>query len=184
MRVLVVGLGNRMYGDDGYGDLLAQFLEECGASGFDVFHGAHLGLGMLGYLAGYDVIVFIDIVERGLVEEGPGSVGILEIDPSKAGVAEYAYMFSRETDNHSVSPAHLIALLYAAGQYRGTAYIIGVVPESLEFGKPVSEPVKKATGRVLEMLDDLLAKLGLGNYTIPKDCVEEKMQRISGLVLD
>ncbi len=184
MRVLVVGLGNRMYGDDGYGDLLAQFLEECGASGFEVFHGSHLGLGMLGYLAGYDVIVFIDIVDPELVGGGPGDVGVLEIDPSRADAAEYAYMFSRETDNHAVSPAHLVALLYAAGQYRGKAYIVGVVPQSTEFGKPVSEPVKRATPRVLEKLEALLARLGVENTWIPRECVVEKMMSLSGLALE
>ncbi len=184
MRVLVVGLGNRMYGDDGYGDLLAQFLEECGVYGFDVFQGSHLGLGMLGYLAGYDAIVFLDIVEPGLVGDKPGDVGVLEIDPSRADTAEYAYMFSRETDNHAVSPAHLVALLYATGQYRGKAYVVGVVPQTTEFGRPLSGPVKRATPMVLERLEKLLVRLGVRSISIPKECVVEKMMNVSTLVLD
>jgi len=177
MRVLVIGLGNRMYGDDGYGDVLAEALESCGARGFDVLRGGHAGLGLLGYLSEYDVVVFIDVVGPELGGE-PGSVTVLEMDPARVSGEECAELLSREVDPHAISPVHLVALLYATGVFRGKAYLIGVVPRSLEFGKPLSQTVFEATPKVLDVLRRILTRLGLTEFSWDEDCVLSHLERI------
>lgn len=177
MKVLVVGLGNRMYGDDGYGDALVEALEFCGVRGFDTLKGGHSGLGLLGYLSGYDAIVFIDVIGPELGGK-PGSVAVLEIDPTRVPKREYVELLSKEVDPHAVSPAHLVALLYAAGVFRGKAYLVGVVPGSLEFGKPLSQTVVKATPKVLVALRRILRGLGLAEFSWDDSCVLSYLERL------
>lgn len=177
VRALVVGVGNRMYGDDGYGDLLVEALERCGARGFETFRGSHLGLGMLGFLEGYDVLVFIDVVDPSLGGD-PGNVVTMEIDPTRVPAEEYGPIV-RGTDSHRVSPAHLVALLYSSGLFRGKAYLVGVVPGTLEFGRPVSETVLKATPKVLKSLESLLKSLGLENFYWDSECLVKTIRELS-----
>ena len=166
-----------MYGDDGYGDLFVEALERCGAKGFETFRGSHLGLGMLGFLEGYDILVFIDIIDSSLGGE-PGNVVTVEIDPEKVPAEEYG-LIVRGTDSHVVSPAHLVALLYSSGLFKGKAYLVGVVPKTLEFGKPVSETVLKATPKVLKSLETLLKSLGLEDYSWNSECLVRTIWELS-----
>ena len=73
MKVLVLGLGNDLYGDDGVGPAVVRMLEERGAAGrasygvdvgVDYLACSLSGLALLDVVVGYDALVIIDTILR------------------------------------------------------------------------------------------------------------------------
>ena len=73
MKILVLGLGNDLYGDDGVGPEVVRKLEERGAAapasygadvGVDYLACALSGLALLDVVVGYDALVIIDTILR------------------------------------------------------------------------------------------------------------------------
>ncbi|MGC8916645.1 MAG: hydrogenase maturation protease [Thermoanaerobaculum sp.] len=70
--VLVVGVGNILLGDDGIGVRLAQELgQRLLLAGVEVVDGGTLGLSLLPYLAGREVLVVLDAMRNG---QPPGTL--------------------------------------------------------------------------------------------------------------
>jgi hydrogenase maturation protease len=83
MRILVLGLGNDLLGDDAVGLLAARALaaELHGDADVDVVESAVSGLALLDHLVGYDRALLLDAVQTGRCPEG----SVLEIDPRDLG---------------------------------------------------------------------------------------------------
>ncbi|WP_052886260.1 hydrogenase maturation protease [Thermoproteus uzoniensis] len=145
-RLLVVGLGNPIYGDDGFGSCLAQFLSS--TNPFVLDGNAH-GIGVLGNLADYDVLIFVDVDAR----LPPGAVAVERIEGSLT-VAE-----TRLVDAHRTPPSLLVGYLRAMGR-NPKAYLIAVGPKRVEPLSPPSEEVLNASHIVLSELRAKLAEFG------------------------
>lgn len=75
-RVLVLGIGNIFYGDDGIGSILARNLTSSfNAQNVDVIDGGTTGLGLLYLLDDYSDLIVIDSVDIG---REPGEVFLFE----------------------------------------------------------------------------------------------------------
>ncbi|MEM3326844.1 MAG: hydrogenase maturation protease, partial [Thermoproteus sp.] len=97
-RLRVVGLGNPIYGDDGFGSCLAQYLSLF--NDFVLDGNAH-GVGILGNLTDANVLVFIDVDIR----LPPGAVALERIEGSLT-VDE-----TRMVDAHRAPPSLLVGYL-------------------------------------------------------------------------
>jgi hydrogenase maturation protease len=145
-RLLVVGLGNPIYGDDGFGSCLAQYLSLFNPF---VYDGNAHGIGILGNLVDYDVLVFLDIDVR----LPPGAVAVERIEGSLT-VPE-----TRLVDAHRMPPSLLVGYLRAMGK-NPKAYLIAVGPKSLEPLAPASREVVEAAPLVVAELRKKLAEFG------------------------
>jgi len=150
--ILVIGVGNPMYGDDAFGPLFVEALRECGypcpteTSEGGVFYLAAL-------LEGKRLCIFIDAV--GEEYGGEGEVVVLRLDPERLDGLDYAVLFSRETSPHTVTPAHIVGMAYSAGLFRGQAVVLGIVTTRLGFGRGVSPVVIRSVKDVCEKLSDI-----------------------------
>lgn len=159
-RVLVVGLGNPVLGDDGVGWRVAQEVEKqiaFHASRFtfhiDVDYHVGGGLGLMERMVGYDAAIVIDALNLGRGEIG--TIHCFELD---------------ELPNPSLGhlgSAHETNLQTALelGRQMGVALpqrvmVVGVQAENVfdlaeEFSPSVAAAVPQATQRVMELLTNL-----------------------------
>jgi len=143
--VKVVGVGNRMYGDDGLGPCLVFALRNCvrsvagsndGSVRVDYVVLDRPSHGDIGLLEDGDVILFVDsspqegIVLNRVELSRASSDDLVEAVGSSAG--------------HNLSPLLLLALAFAAGLLRGKkAYLLTVGPLAPEFGRGLSSVAVK-----------------------------------------
>ena len=156
-RILVAGIGNVFLGDDGFGVALADRLARtelpCGVEvvdygirGMDLAYALH---------EGWDVVVFLDAMPRGLE---PGTLSVLEPDLDGLEAA---------VDAHGMDPVKVLGLARALGGELPRVLVVGCEPRDVMRGDEedvvatVSEPVRAALDEgvrlVRSLLEDLLA---------------------------
>jgi len=116
-RVCFLGLGNKDYGDDGFGVRLAERLIEQGMA--DVIVAGTVPERWIAQAGSYDHIVFVDAVEFG---GEPGDVVFLD---SSEMIARFP-----QISTHKISLGVLAQ--WAEGNGRTRAWLLGVQPESLK----------------------------------------------------
>jgi hydrogenase maturation protease len=157
-RILVAGIGNIFFGDDGFGVEVANRLlqrADPAPPGVRVvefgIRGLHLAYELLD---GYDVLVLIDALPVG---EEPGTVVLVEAElpePPSAGDD-----IAPTVDAHSMSPALVLGMLASLGGTIDHIYVVGCQPRTIEEGIGLSEVVAAAVTPAVEMVDELLAEL-------------------------
>jgi len=161
-RVLVVGVGNLLRRDDGFGIVVAQRLEALGnlPAGVRVTETGIAGVGLVQDLMdGYDALVIVDAVSRG---GAPGTLYLLE-----PGVPDIRGWTDEErraflADLHQVEPSKALGLAAALGVLPPTVRILGCEPadcDEAEIGltPAVARAADLTVERVLLLLDELLA---------------------------
>jgi hydrogenase maturation protease len=153
-RVLVAGIGNIFFGDDGFGvevvkhvntdALPTEVRDRAKVADFGI-RGVHLAYELLD---GYDALVLVDAMPLG---EQPGTVATFEpdvdsIDPT--GV-----------DAHSMSPAIVLGLLAGLGGHVPRVVVVGCEPMTLDEGIGLSEPVSAAVPVAAEAVQRVLVDL-------------------------
>ncbi|MDQ6838410.1 MAG: hydrogenase maturation protease [Actinomycetota bacterium] len=151
--VLVAGIGNIFFGDDGFGVEVANRLKALPARpGVRVvefgIRGLHLAYELLD---GYDTLVLIDAVSIG--DEAPGTVVVVEPDRSSAD--------SPAIDAHSMNPEVVLGMLETLGGQVRRVLVVGcqpaVIDETMGLSAPVAGAVEQAIRVVDELLDELMA---------------------------
>ena len=141
-RVVVMGMGNPMRGDDAAGSLVAQRIEESpGVSAIDaeVVPENYLSLVVD---RRPDTVVLIDSMELG---SAPGSVAFLDRDQ----IAGYG------PTTHRVPMSLLMSVLERETGAR--VFAIGIQPAHTEFLNPVSDAVLASIDEIAGMLNHALA---------------------------
>lgn len=130
-RVLIVGVGNVLHGDDGFGVEVSRRLatRELPAN----VHVAETGIGGIHLvhelMAGFDVLIVLDAVDHG---RPPGTV--LVIEPLVADVVEMPIMERHDllADMHLATPERALMVARAVGVLPAHTVIIGCQPVDLE----------------------------------------------------
>lgn len=161
-------MGNPLYGDDGFGSCLAQFLLPF--NDFVQDGNAH-GIAGIGSLLGHRVLVFVD-VDYGLP---PGAVALARIEGS------LTLGQTRLLDSHRATPSVLVGYLRAMGR-EVEAWLVAVGPRSLDPLSPPSPEVLTAAPKALELLSEVVSRYG---YRLkwegdPRAAVEECYRRVLG----
>jgi len=151
MRILVAGIGNVFFGDDGFGVEVAN-----GLAGSPLPEGVRLGeYGIRGVhlayelLEGYDVLVLVDAMPMGAT---PGTVALVEVDPADLeGPAT--------VDAHSMSPASVLAALGRLGGEIGRVVLVACEPSCLDEGIGLSAVVRAAVQPGIEAVRSLVEEL-------------------------
>ncbi|MCU1428319.1 MAG: hupD1 [Actinomycetia bacterium] len=152
-KVLVAGIGNIFFGDDGFGVEVAGRLatrprsEAVRVADFGI-RSVHLAYELLD---GYDTLVLIDAVPMG---EAPGTVAVLEpeIDVVVAGSEP-------SVDAHSMDPVTVLTTLAGLGGSVDRVLVVGCQPGVMDEGIGLSQPVAEAVDRAVDAIEDLLIEI-------------------------
>ncbi len=151
-RVLVLGVGNILRTDEGFGPHAANELNRRFelAPGTTAIDGGTSAMELLEDMAGVDLLLILDAVASG---RPPGSIVRL------AG-EEVPRFFTSKMSPHQVGIADVLASLALTGESPGETVIIGVEPASLELGMELSPAVAAAVPRVIDMAVGEMRRVG------------------------
>jgi hydrogenase 3 maturation protease len=135
-KVVIVGIGNVLRGDDGFGPLLIEKLNgTVDALCFDAGTAPENYIGKI-IQAKPDTVLFVDAVSG-------------ELNPGEYEILDKTDILGAGFTTHDLSPKMLIEFLEK--ETTAAIFMLGVQPQSLVLGDGLSEPVKKALYEV-EML--------------------------------
>lgn len=142
MTTLVLGLGNRLMSDDGFGvevlTLLSSRYRFSGA--VRLLDGGTLGLDLLPYLEDVDNLLIIDALET---QAPPGEVSRLEGD-------EVPRAFASKLSVHQMGVQDLLAVAELQGHLPARLVVWGVQPQSVEVGLDLTPTVAAALPDVVQ----------------------------------
>lgn len=150
-RICVVGIGNVLLGDDGFGPLAVEMFRcgyECGPN-VEILDLGTPGLDLAPYLYDTDLVVIVDAVHA---EQKPGTLCVYcEAD-----------LLSRRAqlrlNAHDPGVQESLAQLRLAGHAPSELIIIGVVPESCTLGKGFSPSVLSTSSVAADNIARLLVE--------------------------
>jgi hydrogenase maturation protease len=153
-RFAVLGLGNRIQGDEALGALAVealhrQFNGDPEWRGVDLIDGGTVGLGLLPYLEDLAGLIVVDVIDAAAQ---PGT--LVELD----GIAPPAG--PEPLSVHDLGAAELLGALLVSGRMPGRVRIIGLQPARIDLGTELSAPVAAALPRLCARIQELLVDWG------------------------
>ncbi|HTR25235.1 MAG TPA: hydrogenase maturation protease [Terriglobales bacterium] len=155
-HVCVIGLGNVLMGDDGFGSLAVEEFRceyECG-SNVEILDLGTPGLDLAPYLYGTDLVIIADAVQPH-EKEKPGTLCIYREDDLLAQRAQL------RLTAHDPGLQESLVQLRLVGHAPFELIIVGVVPESCDFGKGISSAVLNTSLAAVDHLACLLVERGI-----------------------
>ncbi len=141
--ILIVGVGNLIQRDDGFGvHLIRALAEESLPDDVDLFDGGTLGPEMLPWLEGRQKIVFIDSVNA---EMEPGTV--FRFEPHNL-----QYQTEEKTSLHQIGLIDTLSMAELMGTAPEEVVIIGVQPKVVEWGEELSPELQKVIPKVINLV--------------------------------
>ena len=154
--IRIIGIGNRMHGDDGIGPCLAYALRKCSArvEGVNIIPLDLPNHGDIALLEEPDIIVFVDASpERG--------VRVYRLEPSRLSSLEMVRL-AQAGSGHAISPITLVALASAAGLIEGKeVYLLTIGPLEPGFGSGLSPKAVELGVEAVRRLVGLLSGKGV-----------------------
>jgi hydrogenase maturation protease len=159
-RVVVIGLGNRVRGDDAAGLEAVRWLRRAAPAGVEVVEHEGDAAALLDHWQGAALAVVVDAVRAG---GQPGSLHRLEVVPGReagSGIADRAWQVS----SHALGLAEAVALAGALGRLPGRLVLVGIEGASFSAGDALSPPVaatvERAAAEVLALVTGQNATAG------------------------
>ena len=145
-RVAVVGVGQRLRGDDGAGPAVARRLAALAGASLQVVDAGHAPENCLGPIVrfGPDLILFVDAARGGLA---PGELTWLRPDEAD----------SRGGSTHTLSLAMLAA--YLSAETGAAVHVLGIEPGEMAFGEGLSPVVEETVAQAAATFTDYWRKL-------------------------
>jgi hydrogenase maturation protease len=153
VRVLILGVGNRLLGDDGAGSYFAEALSSMNIPEWmRVVDGGIGGIELLEEIEDCGILFVVDSLSP---EEGePGDVRVYRVDRSSVD-REILLKHLISSWSHGVTAEVLIAAAVAMGKLPET-YVVGIVPSSIDLREGLSPEVKMAFPKVLDVITRIL----------------------------
>lgn len=153
MSILVLGLGNTIMTDDGFGVRAVEALASRYRfpAGVQLLDGGTLGLDLLPYLEGIERLLIIDALQ---MDAAPGAVFRL------AG-EEVPRAFASKLSVHQMGVQDLLAVSELMGHLPGELAVWGVQPESIEMGTELTPLVAAAIEPVVAGVLEELRRWGV-----------------------
>jgi len=154
--VLVLGLGNRLLGDDAAGPLVidslgARALEDAGASEAQwvLQDGGTIGLGLLPAIEDSSGLIAVDATRFGA---SAGTVRVFE------GAALHQLLIGRKSSAHEVALADLVAAAALRGTLPSRCALVAVEPAVTEIGLKPSPEVESAIPTLCAAVHEVLQR--------------------------
>jgi len=138
-----LGIGNKLRADDGVGSALANRLKS--RLNATVIDAEEVPENYLGPIIADNPEVLI-ILDAASMDAPPGSLAIIETDN----------IASSGLSTHSASLELFFLVLQS--EIQPDTFILGIQPQTMEFGAPMSEPVRKAFVQIEQALLNILPK--------------------------
>jgi hydrogenase maturation protease len=165
-RILIAGIGNIFWGDDGFGVEVAGRLAghpfpagvkvaDFGIRGFDLAYAL---------MDGYETTILVDACSG---EGEPGSLFVIEPDVNNVDSAQSHQTF---VDPHGMNPLNVLKMAKNMGGELKRVLIVGCVPATLgpdEGQMGLSEPVAAAVGECVKVIDSLVTRILAGKSLAP-----------------
>jgi hydrogenase maturation protease len=154
--ILVLGLGNRLLGDDAAGPLAIDQLERAACveslPGVLLKDGGTIGLGLLPAIEGAAGLIAVDAARLGLA---PGTVTVLEGDAMDRALG------GRKATAHEVALADLVAAAALEGALPAQRALVAVEPVSVAVARAPSPVIAAAIPRMCDAVRTLVASWAL-----------------------
>ena len=153
-HVSVVGIGNVLLGDDGFGPLVVEMFRceyEC-ESGVEILDLGTPGLDIAPYLYDRDLVILIDAVQSDAM---PGTVCLFQENEITNHRAQL------HLTGHDPGIQDSLAHLRLAGHAPKELIVVGTAPKSSEFGSGISPDVLTASSNALVTIARLLQDRGV-----------------------
>ncbi|MHB0991063.1 MAG: HyaD/HybD family hydrogenase maturation endopeptidase [Burkholderiales bacterium] len=152
--VLVLGLGNLLWADEGFGVRAVECLsgQWMFRDGVRVMDGGTQGLYLLPYIEGCTRLLILDAVDYGLP---PATIKIVENEHVPA------FMGARKMSLHQTGFQEVLLLAMLRGWHPEDMVLVGMQPEMLEdYGGSLTDSVKNKLPASLEIAVDFLRRWG------------------------
>ncbi len=148
----VIGLGNPLMGDDGFGLVaLERIREEWRLEGdVELADGGTWGMSLLPLIENAERVILLDAIAAGAQ---PGEIVVLERD-------RLPVYLSRKLSPHQVDMKDVLAVAELRGTLPLETVAIGVQPKSVEMGLGLSAEVESAIDRTVETVVARLREWG------------------------
>ena len=140
--VKIIGLGNRLRGDDAIGPVVIDELKRWNISGFELIDAGADAFLVLEHLMQSEPVVIVDCAKMNSV---PGEVRIVDSPALDSAVTEGAISL------HGYSLAEVFRLAQNTGEIPPCS-VIGVEPFKIEFNTGLSGIVEEKIPRIIEMI--------------------------------
>ena len=183
--VLIAGMGNVLRSDDGFGVEVARHLARYAAydgtgvelRGSQDNHSHEMadqmsqavkvievGIGGIHLvqelMAGYDVLVIVDAMERGSL---PGTVHVLEAEVEDLDNWPADHRADFLADMHYATPSKAMILAKALGILPRSVFLVGCQPvDTDDLGIGLSDPVARAVGVAVSEIEKIVAAAATG----------------------
>ena len=159
MRILIVGVGNILHGDDGFGvEVARQLAARPQHPGVEVIETGIGGIALVQELqAGYDALIVLDAVDRG---RPPGTVMVIEPDVIDVTGMPSSQKHDLLADMHLATPERALMVAQALGVLPDRRFLIGCQPDEIEVLRiGLSDIVSASVGVAVAETDRLVASL-------------------------
>lgn len=153
MKIRILGLGNVLMSDDGFGPYVARVLEAFYdfPEDVEVIDVGTPGLDLTPYLLDSDAVIFVDTVKS---QGNPGDMRVYD----RADILRYAPQ--QRLSPHDPGLKEGLLTVAAAGAGPAHATLVGVIPEWVATGTDLSPSVRSAIAPVIGAILAELEQLG------------------------
>jgi hydrogenase maturation protease len=161
-EVLVLGIGNLLWSDEGFGVRAVEALNQAYRfpDGVELVDGGTLGLGLLSYVEASRRVLVFDAIDFGLA---PGELKVLR-------GAEVPAWGARKLSPHQNGFNDILALAHLHGAAPEQIVAVGVQPKTLDdFGGSLTAPVRARLDEAVATAADQLAQWGFAGHPRGRD---------------
>jgi hydrogenase maturation protease len=150
--VLVLGVGNELFTDEGLGVVAAQAIAQLQLPGVEALDGSTLGIALLPSLAGRDAVLLLDAA----VGRDAQPCDLLVLRGDEVPASRHLTMSA-----HQIGVCEALAAAELAGCRPPHLAAVGMVPVSLETGYGLSAPVARRIPQMVEAACEILREWGV-----------------------
>ncbi len=158
----VIGVGNRLRGDDAVGPLLIDALSMLPDSELELVDAGSDALGILEYFEDRRQVIIVDACSMG---REPG--GLVSFTPSQAELV----LDQDPMSLHGLGLAEALRMGESLHMLPKDLKIIGIEPDSIQFNATLSQPVQRALTIAVKIVRDELERVTIELDTC-SDCIE------------
>ncbi|WP_432474068.1 HyaD/HybD family hydrogenase maturation endopeptidase [Amphritea sp. HPY] len=154
-QVLILGIGNLLWADEGFGIRVVETLNEryTFPDNVELMDGGTQGIYLVQHVQQADVLVVFDAIDYGLE---PGTMKLIYGDQVPK------FMGAKKMSLHQTGFQEVLAMAEFTGDYPKHLMLIGVQPVELEdFGGSLREPVRKQVDIAITKALEFLAPFGV-----------------------
>jgi len=151
MSTAILGLGNPLMGDDGFGlAALARLTELWTIDDVELMDGGTWGMSLLPMIEDAERLILLDAITAGAA---PGEIVVLERD-------RLPIYLTRKLSPHQIDLRDVLAVAELRGTLPSETIALGVEPERVELGLALSDSAANAVDAVVGLVIERLTQWG------------------------